>query len=315
MAADTYHNLIGGEWVPAASGETFENRNPANTDDLVGLFAKSSRADVDRATAAAEEAYVSWRLVPAPRRAEILFRAAQLFAERKDAYARAMTREMGKVVAETAGDVQEAIDMAQLMAGEGRRLHGQTAPSELRNKFAMSVRQPIGVCGMITAWNFPMAVPSWKILPALVCGNTVVFKPAEEAPLSAIHFVQTLVDAGLPRGVLNLVMGDGPGAGAPLVSHPAVRVVSFTGSTATGRLVNEACAPGVQEGPPRDGRQERHPRDGRCATWSWRWTAPLGWLRHDGPALHGGQPGGRPRAAARRVRGPLRRARPLALRR
>jgi alpha-ketoglutaric semialdehyde dehydrogenase len=243
MAAHTYHNFIGGEWVPAGSGATFENRNPANTDDLVGLFARSSKEDVDRAIAAAGDAYASWRLVPAPRRAEILFRAAQLFAERKTEYARAMTREMGKVVAETGGDVQEAIDMAQLMAGEGRRLHGQTAPSELRNKFAMSVRQPIGVCGMITAWNFPMAVPSWKILPALVCGNTVVFKPSEEAPLSGIHFVQTLVDAGVPRGVVNLVTGDGPGAGTPLVGHPAVRVVSFTGSTATGRLVNEACAP------------------------------------------------------------------------
>jgi acyl-CoA reductase-like NAD-dependent aldehyde dehydrogenase len=247
MAAETYRNFINGEWVTSASGEVFENRSPANGDDLVGLFQKSAREDVDRAVAAAEEAFASWRLVPAPRRAEILFRAAQLFAERKDSYARAMTREMGKVTAETGGDVQEAIDMAQLMAGEGRRLHGQTAPSELRNKFAMSVRQPIGVCGMITAWNFPMAVPSWKILPALVCGNTVVFKPAEEAPLSGIHFVQTLVDAGLPRGVVNLVTGDGPGAGAPLVAHPLVRVVSFTGSTATGRLVNEACAPSFKK--------------------------------------------------------------------
>ncbi len=242
MSVRTYANFIDGEWVTSASGEVFENRSPANTADLIGYFQKSSAADVDRAVAAAEQAYRSWRLVPAPARAEILYRAAQLFAERKDRFAHDMTREMGKVVAETAGDVQEAIDMAQLMAGEGRRLHGQTTPSELRNKFAMSVRQPIGVCGMITAWNFPIAVPSWKILPALVCGNTVVFKPAEEAPLSAVNFVQTLVDAGLPAGVLNLVTGDGPGAGAPLIAHPAVRVVSFTGSTATGRLVNERCA-------------------------------------------------------------------------
>jgi alpha-ketoglutaric semialdehyde dehydrogenase len=242
MSVRTYANFIDGEWVPSASGEVFENRSPANTADLIGYFQKSSTADVDRAVAAAEQAYRSWRLVPAPARAEILYRAAQLFADRKHRFARDMTREMGKVVAETAGDVQEAIDMAQLMAGEGRRLHGQTTPSELRNKFAMSVRQPIGVCGMITAWNFPVAVPSWKILPALVCGNTVVFKPAEEAPLSAVNFVQTLVDAGLPAGVLNLVTGDGPGAGAPLIAHPAVRVVSFTGSTATGRLVNERCA-------------------------------------------------------------------------
>ena len=154
-----------------------------------------------------------------------------------------MTREMGKILDETRGDVQEAIDMSYLMAGEGRRQYGQTVPSELREKFAMSIRQPIGVCGMITAWNFPIAVPSWKILPALVCGNTVVFKPAEEAPHSAVNFVQALHDAGLPPGVLNLVLGDGPGTGAPLVSHPDVNVISFTGSTETGRLVNQACAP------------------------------------------------------------------------
>ncbi|HEY8551140.1 MAG TPA: aldehyde dehydrogenase family protein [Vicinamibacterales bacterium] len=242
MSVQTYGNFINGEWVPAASGETFENRNPADTSDLIGRFARSDATDVDRAVAAAAEAFRSWRLVPAPKRADVLFRAARLFAERKEQYARDMTREMGKVVAEAGGDVQEAIDMAQLMAGEGRRLYGQTTPSELRNKFAMSVRQPIGVCGMITAWNFPIAVPSWKILPALVCGNTVVFKPAEEAPLSAVNFVQTLVDAGVPPGVVNLVTGDGPSAGGPLVGHQGVHVVSFTGSTATGRLVNQTAA-------------------------------------------------------------------------
>jgi alpha-ketoglutaric semialdehyde dehydrogenase len=238
----TYNNFINGEWVRSASGEVFENRNPANTDDLIGLFQKSTRADVQRAIEAAAAAYRDWRIVPAPRRAEILYRAAQIFTERKRAYARDMTREMGKVLKETEGDVQEAIDMSQLMAGEGRRLYGQTVPSELRNKFAMSVRQPIGVCGIITAWNFPIAVPSWKILPALVCGNTVVFKPAEEAPLSAINFVQALADAGVPPGVVNLVTGDGPGAGAPMLTAPDVRVMSFTGSTATGRLINEQCA-------------------------------------------------------------------------
>jgi aldehyde dehydrogenase (NAD+) len=239
---ETYRNLIDGQWVPAQSGATYENRNPADTRDLIGLFPLSASADVAAAVAAARRAFASWRLVPAPGRAEILYRAAQLFRERKDRFADDMTREMGKVLAETAGDVQEAIDMSSLMAGEGRRLFGQTTPSELRNKFAMSVRQPIGVCGMITAWNFPMAVPSWKILPALVCGNTVVFKPAEEAPLTAINFVQTLVDAGLPPGVVNLVIGDGPGAAAPIVEHPDVAVVSFTGSTETGRRINEACA-------------------------------------------------------------------------
>ena len=247
MSVQTYANFINGEWVPAASGETFENRSPADTSDLVGRFAASSSADVDRAVASAAEAYTTWRQVPAPKRADILLRAAQLFAERKDRFARDMTREMGKVVAETGGDVQEAIDMAQLMAGEGRRLYGQTTPSELRNKFAMSIRQPVGLCGLITAWNFPIAVPSWKIFPALICGNTVVLKPAEEAPLSAVNFVQTLADAGLPPGVVNLVTGDGAGAGAPLVGHPAIRVVSFTGSTATGRLVNEAAAPSFKK--------------------------------------------------------------------
>jgi len=247
MSVQTYANFINGEWTPAASGETFENRSPADTGDLVGRFAASSSADVDRAVASAAEAYTTWRQVPAPKRADVLLRAAQLFAERKDRFARDMTREMGKVVAETGGDVQEAIDMAQLMAGEGRRMYGQTTPSELRNKFAMSIRQPVGLCGLITAWNFPIAVPSWKIFPALICGNTVVLKPAEEAPLSAVNFVQTLADAGLPAGVVNLVTGDGAGAGAPLVAHPAIRVVSFTGSTATGRLVNEAAAPSFKK--------------------------------------------------------------------
>src|SRR5215831_15630747 len=249
MSSDTqtYLNFIDGQWVPSASGELFENRSPANTDDVIGRFQKSTAEDVVRAVEAAAAAFHEWRLVPAPRRAEILYRAAQLFTERKDTYAREMTREMGKVLGETGGDVQEAIDMSQLMAGEGRRMYGQTVPSELRNKFAMSVRQPIGVCGVITAWNFPIAVPSWKILPALVCGNTIVFKPAEEAPQSAVNFVQALTDAGVPPGVLNLVLGDGPGAGAPLVSHPDVQVVSFTGSTEVGRLVNQACAPSFKK--------------------------------------------------------------------
>lgn len=241
MAA-TYQNYVNGAWVSSQSGRTYENRSPADSTDLIGHFQASEAADVEAAVAAARAAYREWRLVPAPGRAEILYRAADLFRARKDAFAADMTREMGKVLAETAGDVQEAIDMSYLMAGEGRRLFGQTTPSELRNKFAMSVRQPIGVCAMITAWNFPMAVPSWKVLPALICGNTVVLKPAEEAPLTAVNFVQTLADAGLPPGVLNLVTGDGRGAGAPLVAHPDVSVVSFTGSTETGRLVNEQCA-------------------------------------------------------------------------
>src|SRR5579863_9842377 len=242
-ASRAYKNFINGEWVAPKSGKTLENRNPANVDELIGVFPLSAQEDVDAAVAAAKEAYKTWRLVPAPKRAEILFRAAELLVKRKEEFARDMTREMGKVLAETRGDVQEAIDMTYYMAGEGRRLFGQTTPSELPNKFAMSVRQSIGVCGMITPWNFPMAIPSWKIAPALVSGNTVVIKPSEDTPLSTFNYVQALTEAGMPRGVVNIVMGDGPSAGAPLVNHPGVNLVSFTGSTEVGRLVSEACAP------------------------------------------------------------------------
>ena len=241
--AHRFGNFINGEWLAPQSGLFHENRNPANNDEVIGQFPLSSQADVDAAVAAARQAYKSWRLVPAPKRAEILFRAAELLVRRKEDYSRDMTREMGKVLSETRGDVQEAIDMTYYMAGEGRRLFGQTTPSELPNKFAMSVRQPIGVCGMITPWNFPMAIPSWKMMPALVCGNTVVLKPAEDTPLSSYHLVETLAEAGLPAGVVNLVSGDGPGAGAPLAKHADVPVVSFTGSTSTGRIVAELCAP------------------------------------------------------------------------
>ena len=239
----TYGNFIDGQWTPSSSGKTFENRNPANTDDLIGIFQQSNGADVDAALDAARRAYETWRLVPAPIRAEKLYRVAQLIAERKEQFSRDMTREMGKVLNETRGDVQEAIDMTFYMAGEGRRMFGHTVPSELRNKFAMSVRQPLGVCSIITPWNFPMAIPSWKIIPALVCGNTVVFKPASQTPLSAVNFVKVLEEAGIPKGVVNMVTGDGSEVGTPLSSSDIVRVVSFTGSTHVGRLVNQAAAP------------------------------------------------------------------------
>ena len=242
-APPTYNNLIDGRWVPSVTGRTFENRNPADTDDLIGVFQDSGRADVEAAIEAATRAYDTWRLVPAPVRAEMLFKAAQLIADRKEQFARDMTREMGKVLSETRGDVQEAIDMTFYMAGEGRRMFGQTVPSELRNKFAMSVRQPLGVCSIITPWNFPMAIPSWKIIPALVCGNTVVFKPASQTPLSASNFVKVLEDAGIPPGVVNMVTGDGDEVGTPLTTSRDVRVVSFTGSTSVGRIVNQAAAP------------------------------------------------------------------------
>jgi len=242
-AARIFQNFIDGEWVAPKQGQFHQNRNPANTDEIIGRFPLSSQPDVENAVAAASGAYKKWRLVPAPKRAEILFRAAELLVKRKEEFSRDMTREMGKVLPETRGDVQEAIDMTYYMAGEGRRLFGQTTPSELPNKFAMSVRQPIGVCGMIAPWNFPMAIPSWKMMPALVCGNTAVLKPAEDTPLSSYHLIETLHEAGLPPGVVNLVSGDGPGAGAPLAKHADVPVVSFTGSTSTGRIIAETCAP------------------------------------------------------------------------
>ena len=238
----TYANFVGGAWVKSDSSATFENRNPANTNDLIGLFPDSTPADAEAAIGAAKRAFDSWRLVPAPKRAEILFKAAQLIVARKEEFARDMTREMGKVLDETRGDVQEAIDMTYFLAAEGRRSHGQTAPSELRDKFAMSIRQPIGVCSMITPWNFPMAIPSWKIIPALVCGNTVVLKPSELTPLSAVNFVKVLEEAGVPPGVVNMVTG-GPHVGEVLTKHPDVSVVSFTGSTAVGKLVNQNAAP------------------------------------------------------------------------
>jgi acyl-CoA reductase-like NAD-dependent aldehyde dehydrogenase len=243
----TYHNFIDGSWVPSGSNQLFENRNPANTGDLIGVFQKSTRQDVEHAIDAARRAYEHWRLVPAPRRAEVLFRAAQLIAERKEALARDMTREMGKVLDETRGDVQEAIDMTFFMAGEGRRQYGHTVPSELRDKFAMSLRQPLGVCAIITPWNFPMAIPSWKIVPALVCGNTVVFKPATLTPLSAVNFVKILESAGIPRGVVNLVTGGGEEVGDALSQHDDVKVVSFTGSTTVGRAVSERTAPSFKK--------------------------------------------------------------------
>ena len=243
----TYSNFIDGQWCSSTSGDTFENRNPADKTDLIGVFQKSVRSDVEAALSAAARAYERWRLVPAPKRAEVLFRAAQLIVERKEAFARDMTREMGKVLSETRGDVQEAIDMTFYMAGEGRRMFGHTVPSELRSKFAMSVRQPLGVSSVITPWNFPMAIPSWKIVPALVCGNTVVFKPASQTPLSAVNFVKVLEEAGVPSGVVNMVTGDGDAVGTPLTTDAQVRVVSFTGSTHVGRIVNQAAAPGFKK--------------------------------------------------------------------
>jgi len=238
----TYRNYIGGEWVDSSSGEIFESTNPA-TGELIGVFPKSTVEDTDRAVEAANAAYGSWRLVPAPKRAEILFRVAQQFVEHKDELTELMVQEMGKVRAEAGGDVQEAIDMTYYMAGEGRRMFGQTTPSEMPDKFQMSVRLPVGVVGAITPWNFPIAIPSWKIAPALVCGDTVVFKPATDTPALAERFVEIFEEAGLPPGVLNIVHGGGSIVGERLVKHPDVPLISLTGSREVGIKTAENGAP------------------------------------------------------------------------
>jgi acyl-CoA reductase-like NAD-dependent aldehyde dehydrogenase len=241
-APRVYKNLIDGEWFASSSGQTFENLNPADTREVVGIFQRSTKDDVNAAVDAATRAFAKWRLVPAPRRAEMLYRASQILEERKEDYSRDMTREMGKILKETRGDTQEAIDTGYFMAGEGRRMFGHTVPSELPNKFAMAIRQPIGVCAMITPWNFPMAIPSWKLFPALVAGNTCIIKPAQDTPLSVFNFVEALVDAGIPKGVVNIVTGFGSEVGTPLTEHEDVRAISLTGSTAVGRIVGESAA-------------------------------------------------------------------------
>ncbi len=239
--AELYKNFINGEWIEAKSGKTFENRNPADRRDLIGLFPASGPEDVEEAVSAAKKAFAEWRLVPAPKRGEILYRVGELLRQRKEEIARAMTREMGKVLKETRGDVQEGIDTAYYTAGEGRRLFGETTPSELPDKFAMSVRVPVGVCGLITPWNFPMAIPTWKLFPALLCGDTVVLKPAEDTPYTAVKLFELLEEAGVPPGVANLVHGTGGETGAALVRHRDVRLISFTGSTAVGREIAAVC--------------------------------------------------------------------------
>jgi aldehyde dehydrogenase (NAD+) len=239
--AKKYQNFINGRWCDAIDGETFENRNPADKDDLIGTFPKSGKKDIDAAVKSAREAYREWRLVPAPKRGEIMKKVGDLMVERKEDIAHEMTREMGKVFAETMGDTQEGIDTAYYAAGESRRLFAPSAPSELPNKFAMTTRQPMGVAGVICPWNFPMAIPTWKIFPALTCGNAVVFKPASDVPLTGTALVEILLEAGVPPKAINLVHGTGSGVGTPLVSHPDVDVISFTGSSVVGRKIAEAC--------------------------------------------------------------------------
>lgn len=240
--AKVFKNFINGKWVESKSGKTFENRNPADTSDVIGVFQKSTAEDVNMAIDAAAEAYKKWRLVPAPKRGEILYKVADRLFKEKEAISQQMTREMGKVIKETRGDTQEAIDMTYYMAGEGRRLFGMTTPSEMANKFNMTIRQPLGVCSFITPWNFPIAIPSWKMMPALICGNTIVIKPATDTPASVVYLMKVCEEEGIPPGVVNMVTGSGGALGDALINNPAVRVVSFTGSTEVGRKVSEACA-------------------------------------------------------------------------
>jgi len=233
----TFRHFLAGNWCDSTSGQTFESRNPADTRDIVGRFQLGTKADVAMAIKAAETALPMWRRTPAPKRGEILYAFGALMAQHKERLARAMTREMGKVLSEARGDVQEGIDIAYLMAGEGRRMFGDTTPSELPDKWAMSIRQPIGIAGIITPWNFPMAIPCWKMMPALVTGNTVVFKPASDTPHCATLLVELMAEAGFPPGVVNLVTGTGGEVGDAIVESPDVSVISFTGSSATGKQI------------------------------------------------------------------------------
>jgi aldehyde dehydrogenase (NAD+) len=234
---ENYKLYIDGKWVNSESGETFPSLNPANPKDIVGRFQLGNEDDVNKAVDAADRALKKWSEMPVPKRGLILLKAAQILREKKEELAKILTREMGKVIAESRGDVQEAIDMTDYMAGEGRRLFGYTTPSELKDKFCMTIRMPIGICGLITPWNFPFAIPSWKIMPALICGDTIVFKPSSDTPLCATKFVEILEKAGVPKGVLNLVTGPGEAAGMTIVRHEKIKAISFTGHRDTGKTI------------------------------------------------------------------------------
>ena len=238
---DNFKNLVAGEWVAPASGAYFENRNPADWNDLIGCFPRSGAEDVRRAVDSAKRGFAQWSKTPAPLRGAVLQRVGELLVAKKEAIARAMTREMGKVLAETRGDVQEGIDTAFYAATEGRRLFGHVVPSELRNKWAMTYRRPIGIAGLVTPFNFPLAIPTWKMFPALLCGNAVILKPAEDVPHTAHLLVEILLEAGLPPEVIQLVHGYGHEVGKAIVEHPDIPVISFTGSTATGSVIGETC--------------------------------------------------------------------------
>src|SRR5215210_1975600 len=241
VEAETFKNFVGGQWVAPASQAYFENRNPARPDDLIGRFPDSDPRDVDAGVRSAQRGFATWSRTPAPVRGDVLRRVGDLLVERKESIANAMTREMGKVLPETRGDVQEGIDTAYYAATEGRRLFGHVVPSELRSKWAMSYRRPIGIVGLITPFNFPMAIPTWKMFPALLCGNSVIIKPSEDVPHTVHLLVEILLEAGLPSEVIQLVHGRGETVGKALVEHREVPVISFTGSTETGAIIGETC--------------------------------------------------------------------------
>jgi alpha-ketoglutaric semialdehyde dehydrogenase len=234
-------NFVDGQWSWPEGAAAIESRNPADWREVACVTPDSPAAELDRAVEAAAKAYTAWRRTPPPARAAILRRAGEIMAERKQSIGEWIAREAGKPIAEGCGDVQEAIDMAELAAGEGRRLYGDTAPSELPNKFCLTVREPIGVCGLVTPWNFPVAIPAWKSCHALICGNTVVLKPASDTPMCGAEFVRALADAGMPRGVVNLVQGRGSTIGEAMCRSPKIRLISITGSTETGKHVAAEC--------------------------------------------------------------------------
>lgn len=234
----TYKLYIAGRSLPSSSGKTFPSLNPA-TEQPIAFFQSATAADAELAVKAAESAFPQWRDTPAPTRGQILLETARLLRKNKERLAKLETQEMGKVLKEARGDVQEAIDIFEYIAGEGRRLHGHTTPSELKSKFACSIRIPLGVVGIITPWNFPIAIPAWKISAALICGNTIVFKPSSDTPMCAYALVEILEFAGLPKGVINLVTGSGNETGAALIKHPRIRGISFTGSVETGRWIQQ----------------------------------------------------------------------------
>ena len=290
----SYKNLIAGKWVDAHSGKTFTSHSPANRDDVIGEFPSSGKDDVNAAVAAAKAAYPAWSMMPAPKRGEILFKVARILNEHKEELSRLLTREMGKVLPEARGDVQEAIDVAYYMAGEGRRLFGYTVPSEMPDKFAMAIRKPIGVAAIIAPWNFPVAIPAWKLFPALICGNTAVMKPASDTPACMIRFTELLLEGGIPDGVVNVVTGSGNDVGHPLVEHPDVKLISFTGHTETGVDISSRAAKTLKRVSLELGGKNPiviwEDADLDLALDSVVWSA-FGTQR---PALHGGQPDHRP---------------------